>query len=164
MLEHTERRGAIEETVRAAVMGKTDFRSRLAELPRRLGVRETRRGLGRQRVEREHVLEGRRSDDEVTVSTWPIELWHDHRRARFEHPEAPCSVPWGSLVSRSHTSLGFAGRCMSASHEALGALRVIGTALATGQALGVGAALAADAGRGLAEIAASEIRAHIPSR
>ena len=37
-----------------------------------------------------------------------------------------------ALVSRSHPRLGTAGRCVSATHEALAALRVIGTALATG--------------------------------
>ena len=30
---------------------------------------------------------------------WPIELWRDHRRARFEYPAGPCSMPLGALVS-----------------------------------------------------------------
>jgi hypothetical protein len=112
-------------------------------------------------VTREDVLSGRVRDDEVARSSWPIELWSDHRRARFEYPEAPCSVPLGALVSRSHARLGAAGRCLSASHEALGALRVIGTALATGEAVGIAAALAADTRSTLAEIAAQDVRHHI---
>ena len=129
--------------------------------PQRVGVRETRRLQGLECVTREDVLSGRVRDDEVARSSWPIELWSDHRRARFEYPEAPCSVPLGALVSRSHARLGAAGRCLSASHEALGALRVIGTALATGEAVGIAAALAADTRSTLAEIAAQDVRHHI---
>jgi hypothetical protein len=135
--------------------------ARVAEWPARVGIRETRRALGRVVLERDDVLAGRRRDDEVAVSSWPIELWEDHRRARFEHPEGPCSVPLGALVSRSHPQLGMAGRCLSASHEAHGALRVIGTALATGEAIGVAAALAADARGALADVAPARVRARI---
>jgi hypothetical protein len=136
-------------------------RSRVAAWPGRLGVRETRRLVGVETLHRADVLEGRTRTDEVAVSTWPIELWHDPRRAHFEHPKAPCSVPLGALVSRSHPRLGMAGRCLSASHRALGALRVLGTALATGEALGVAGALAADAGTTLQEVAPAEVRHQI---
>jgi len=88
----------------------------------------------------------------VALSTWPIELWEDHRRPHFVYPEAPSSVPLGALVSRTHPMLGVAGRCLSSTHEALGALRVIGTALATGEAIGVAAALAADTNTALAAV------------
>jgi hypothetical protein len=135
--------------------------ARVAEWPARAGIRETRRTLGRVVIERDDVLAGRRRDDEVAVSAWPIELWEDHRRARFEHPAEPCSIPLGALVSRSTPNLGLAGRCLSASHEAHGALRVIGTALATGEAIGVAAALAADAGVPLAEVEPARVRARI---
>ncbi|MFI5315828.1 MAG: FAD-dependent oxidoreductase, partial [Myxococcota bacterium] len=133
-------------------------RARLAEHPQRLGVRETRRVRGIERLTADDVLSGRRREDEVALSTWPIELWQDHRRPVFEQPVGPCSVPLGALVSRTHPRLGMAGRCLSATHEAHGALRVIGTALATGQAIGRAAALAADSGKALAEIAPAAIR------
>jgi hypothetical protein len=135
--------------------------ARVAAWPHRIGIRETRRLVGMERLTREDVLEGRRRDDEVALSTWPIELWNDHRRARFEHPRGAASIPLGALVSASHARLGMAGRCLSATHEALGALRVIGTALATGEALGVAAALAADAGSDLGTIAPARVREHI---
>ena len=54
--------------------------------------------------------------------------------------------------------LGMAGRCLSATHEALGALRVIGTALATGEAIGVAAALAAREHTTLASVDAEGVR------
>jgi 2-polyprenyl-6-methoxyphenol hydroxylase-like FAD-dependent oxidoreductase len=136
-------------------------RARIAEHPRRLGVRETRRVAGSVRLTAEDVLAGRRREDEVALSTWPIELWQDHRRPIFEQPAGACSVPLGALVSRTHPRLGMAGRCLSATHEALGALRVIGTALATGEAIGCAAALAADRGKALGEVAPPEIRSQI---
>lgn len=135
--------------------------ARVADWPARVGVREAARVAGCVEIDREHVLAGARHPDEVAHSAWPIELWEDHRRPRFEVPAAPCSVPLGALVSRSHPRLGTAGRCLSASHEALGALRVVGTALATGEAVGVAAALAADADGALGEVPAQRVRARI---
>jgi hypothetical protein len=150
---------AVVEFLRDARPGFAN--ARVVAWPARPGIRETRRILGRAVVEREDVLAGRRRDDEVALSSWPIELWEDHRRARFEHPAAPCSVPLGALLSRGHPGLAMAGRCLSASHEAHGALRVIGTALATGEAAGVAAALAADAGAALCDVAPARVRARI---
>lgn len=130
----------------------------VVEWPRRVGVRETRRVQGLETVSEDDVLTGRRRADEVALSTWPIELWHDRRGARFRYPTGESSVPLGALISRDQPRLGMAGRCLSASHEALGALRVIGTALATGEAIGRAAALAAGRSCTLHEIAADEVR------
>jgi len=139
-------------------------KSRVSGWPERIGVRETRRILGLRELRRDDVLSGRSDPAEIARSSWPVELWHDHRRAHFEYPEGACSIPLGSLVSGSDPQLGMAGRCLSASHEALGALRVIGTALATGEAIGVAAALAANAGSPLDAIASGDVRHHILAR
>jgi len=132
--------------------------------PERMGIRETRRVQGRVELTRDDVLTGRQREDEVARSSWPIELWNERRRARLEVPEGPCSLPLGSLVSRSHPRLGMAGRCMAGTHEALGAFRVLGTALATGEAVGAAAALAVDQGLGLPEIKPDAVRARIAAQ
>jgi hypothetical protein len=162
-LEATARKHA--ECVASFLRERDAFaQSRVAAWPRRIGVREAAHVVGREMLGTEAVRAGRPHPDAVARSSWPIELWHDHRRAAFEYPAGTCDVPLGALVSASHPRLGAAGRCLSASHEALGALRVLGTALATGEAIGVAAALAAQRATTLDEIAASDVRAHIQSR
>lgn len=136
-------------------------KSRLTVHPTQIGVRETRRLRGLEILAEDALLDGLRRSDEVALSAWPIELWQDHRRASFLYPRSACSIPLSALVSRSHPLLGMAGRCMSATHEALGAVRVIGTALATGEAIGIAAALAAKSDHTLAAIDPAQIRAHI---
>ncbi len=124
----------------------------IVEWPRCIGVRETRRIAGIEEMTAEALLAGRRRADEVAISTWPIELWHDHKGARFTYPSGPSSIPLGALVSRDLPRLGMAGRCMSATHEALGALRVLGTAMATGEAIGRAAAQSVERSCTLADL------------
>jgi hypothetical protein len=154
---------AAREAVEAAVEHLRTNRSgyadcRVVAWPRRVGEREGARLRGRVMIEAEPLLAGERSDDEVALSSWPIELWHDHRGASYRYPEAPYGIPLGALISATHTRLGVAGRCLSASHEALGALRVIGTSLATGEAIGIAAALAAGRSEALVDVSAAEVR------
>ncbi len=114
----------------------------IRSLPERIGIRETRRVEGRTVIDESHVLNGQSCNGAVARSAWPIELWETYKKPRFDLPDAPCEVPLDSLVSRTYPELGAAGRCLSATREALGALRVIATAMDTGQALGFAAALA----------------------
>lgn len=164
-LLQTEAQASAEQLVAFLRETRPAFaRCRIDAWPARLGVREGRRLSARVCVTRDDVRSGRRRPDEVAISTWPIELWRDHRRATFIHADGPCGVPLAALLSRSHPGLLAAGRCLGADSDALGALRVIGTALATGEAAGVVAACAADAGSDLASVAAGEVRQHILER
>lgn len=165
-MEMEERGRRYAEAITELLRGRYPaFRSaRITAFPKRLGVREGTRLLGRSILEADDILCARRRADEVALSTWPIELWHDHRRAEMRYPKGAAGIPLGALVSRSHPNLAMAGRCLSASHEALGALRVIGTALATGDAAGHAAAIASATDRSLWQLEAAEVRSAIRGR
>ncbi len=112
-----------------------------------VGVRETRRVVGRYQLTGEDVLGGRTFEDAVARASWPIELWAEGQLgALYEYLEdgATYDIPARCLQARDVSNLFVAGRCMSATHEALGSSRVIGTCLATGEAAGVMAARRAE--------------------
>jgi hypothetical protein len=112
-----------------------------------VGVRESRRVVGRHVLTRDDVLSGRKFDDAVARASWPIELWQEgHLGATYEYlPDGQSyDIPGRCLQARDVANLFVAGRCLSATHEALGSARVIGTCLATGDAVGVMAARAAE--------------------
>lgn len=148
---------AAEQEGRRRVLALTEFlktlppfgRAFVSHVAAQVGVRESRRLLGRYQLTREDVLAARKFDDGVARAGWPIELWHDgHLGATYEYlaDGQTYEIPLRSLQARDVDNLFVAGRCMSATHEALGSARVIGTCLATGEAVGLAAARMAAAG------------------
>ena len=113
-----------------------------------VGVRESRRVIGRYQLTRDDVLSGRKFDDGAARASWPIELWEEGRLgATYEWLDdgVHYDIPLRCLQARDVDNLFVAGRCMSATHEALGSARVIGTCLAAGAAVGRAAARCAEA-------------------
>jgi hypothetical protein len=142
---------AAEQEGRRRALAVTEFLKTLPPFARafvshaapQVGMRESRRVVGRYRLTREDVLEGRRFEDGVARACWPIELWEEGRLgATYEYLEdgRTYDIPLRSLRARDLSNLFVAGRCMSATHGALGSARVIGTCLATGEAVGRAAA------------------------
>lgn len=104
-----------------------------------IGVRESRRIAGLARLERDDVLGARKRADGIARAAWPIELWEPGGDgARYEYlPDGDWyDVPRGCIEHTSCRNLIGVGRCMSASHEAAGSARVIGTCLAVGERAG----------------------------
>jgi choline dehydrogenase-like flavoprotein len=118
-------------------------RSYIAAWPARAGVRESRRVVGRYRLEAEDIERGTQFEDTVAYAAWPMELRETATgpRLRFPTGEEPCGIPLRALQARDDEALLMAGRCISCSHEAQASIRVIGTCLATGEAAGLAAAL-----------------------
>ena len=117
--------------------------SYIAAWPARAGVRESRRIVGRYRLEAEDIERSAQFEDAVAFAAWPMELRETATgpRLRFPARDEPCGIPLRALQARDDEALFTAGRCISCSHEAQASVRVIGTCLATGEAAGLAAAL-----------------------
>lgn len=141
----TEGRELAEGIVALLREDQDHARCYVAAWPSRAGVRESRRIVGRYRLETADVESGAQFDDAIAFTAWPMELRENTQgpKLRFPTGDTPCGVPLRSLRALGDDALFVAGRCLSSSHEAQASLRVIGTCLATGEAVGLAAALKA---------------------
>ncbi len=140
---HREGRDIAMRVVRLLRETTPEFRgASIAALPRRAGIRESRRILGRYELSTDDVCSGVSFSDAVARSAWPMEFHESHTGAKLRFPleNRPCGIPMRSIRSRDVARLFMAGRCISCSHEAQAAIRVIGTCMATGEAAGKAAA------------------------
>ena len=84
-------------------------------------------------------------DDAISMAGYPIDI-HSPDGARTSHtflkPGSWYSVPYRSLITGGIKNLIVAGRCISATHEALAAVRVTPLVMAMGQAAGTAAGIA----------------------
>jgi hypothetical protein len=101
-------------------------------------------------VTEQQVLQPGPVDHAVALGAWPIEShpgpglpleW------RYIGDPGYYGIPLGVLHSRNTPNLFAGGRTVDGDRGAGASLRVMGTALATGQAAGVAAALTADTGQ-----------------
>ncbi len=115
---------------------------RVTAWPARAGVRESRRATGVYELSESDVLQGAEFPDGVVSAAWPMELRERPTGPRWRFPESSrgARIPLRCLRHRELENLWLAGRCISASHEAQSAIRVIGTCLAMGEAAGLAAA------------------------
>jgi hypothetical protein len=132
---------AIVDHLRASFEGFAH--ASVTTLPVCAGIRESRSWIGEAVLTEEDILESRSGDQAIANATWPIELRETARGARLLYPREPkaCGIPLGCLRARDLQNVFIAGRCISATHRAQASIRVMGTALATGQAAGMAAAL-----------------------
>ena len=91
----------------------------------------------------EDLLNSRMSEVDVAYATWPMELRETARGPKllYPHDSRPCGIPLGVLRAKHLRNVFTAGRCISTTHRAQASTRVMGTALATGQAAGIAATL-----------------------
>ncbi len=111
-----------------------------------VGVRESRRIVGECRLTAEDLLNARRFEDVVARGSYPLDIHNPAGKGtilRKLPPGEAYDVPLRSLIPKGVERLLVAGRCISGTHEAQSSYRAMPIAMATGQAAGVCAALAA---------------------
>lgn len=113
-----------------------------------IGVRETRRIIGRYVLSEDDIRADKRFDDAVATGCWyldmhPLEATPGRAQHVLGFQPPPYDIPYGSILASKVSNLLVAGRCHSATQWAASSTRVTVTAMALGQAAGVAAALAA---------------------
>ncbi len=130
-----------------------------------IGVRETRRIVGQHVLCEDDLIQRRSFDDAIATGSWYIDL-HPNKvtEGSAHHKDSPLiklkpyDIPFRSLVARGVDNLLVAGRCHSATRNAAGSTRVTVTAMAMGEAAGVGAALALRQRTSPAELNGADVR------
>ncbi|TDD96306.1 FAD-dependent oxidoreductase [Actinomadura rubrisoli] len=133
-------------------------RAYLSALAPWIGVRETWRIAGDYVLTEQDVMSGRQFPDAIAQGGGPLDV-HDGNGAGLilKEPPAPFSVPYRCLLPRELDGTLVAGRCASATQTAMGAMRHMGTAMATGHAAGTAAALAVEHGASPRDLPAEEL-------
>lgn len=128
------------------------------------GVRESRRILGEHVLTADDVLACRTFPDVIARGAYPMDVHNPTgkgTRLTKLPPGAAYDIPLRCLLPQGVERLLVAGRCLSGAHEAHSSYRVMPTAMATGQAAGVCAALAARSGRPPRRVPAAEVQAEL---
>ncbi|MCC3371830.1 FAD-dependent oxidoreductase [Cohnella sp. REN36] len=137
-------------------------RASISSVGTQIGIRETRRIVGRYALTKEDVTAGRKFEDVIARSGYPIDI-HDPSgkgvTAAWISGDGAYDIPYRCLVSADRRNLLAAGRCISTTHEALATTRLTPSCMATGQAAGAAAALAARSGVDAADVDLAELQA-----
>ena len=119
--------------------------SYLVESGNTLGIRETRRLVGKYVLSGTDAINCVHFDDDVACGSYMIDIHDPHgkRKAIGGDILGTCyGIPYRSLVSKRIKNMLVCGRCISADHVAHASTRIQGTCCMTGQAAGTAAALA----------------------
>jgi len=115
----------------------------LEEIAPLLGIRESRRIMGDYKLAAEDMISGKMFEDAVAMGGYHIDIhrpkgsWVDSTNVKAY------AIPARCLIARDVEGLLIAGKCLSATHEAIAGTRVIPICMAQGQAAGTLAAMAA---------------------
>lgn len=113
-----------------------------------IGVRDTRRIIGEYMLTKEDILRGKTFEDTIGKSACPIDVHESTAEGKFtwiktnKRGSIAYDIPYRCLIPKGIDNILVAGRCISATHEALGSTRLMATCMVTGQAAGTAAALA----------------------
>lgn len=126
----------------------------------RIGVRETRRFLGEYVLNENDLRSGAMPADVIAIGQHHIDLWGQDLTPE-QRAIPPFGLPYRCLLPVGVDGLLLAGKTLSASHIALGPLRVQPTVAAAGQAAGVAAAMACDRGCPVSDVDVSALQASL---
>ena len=136
----------------------------LIETATQIGVRESRRIVGDVVLQAVSIRSGEKFADKIARGCYGVDIHGNTGEDDIMEELAEDTwydVPRGTLIARDADNLLAAGRCLSASFEAHGALRIMPTSTATGEACGAWAALAQKQSSTLRDVKIESLQAQI---
>lgn len=123
-----------------------------------LGIRESRRLLGKTVFSLEDIQQSRKFDDRIAVCANSIDV-HQKKQVRYiTHTGENYYIPLSCLISRNVENLLTAGKSLSADPYAFAAVRVMPPCIAMGEAAGIAAALGAKMGIPAGEVPYQQVQ------
>lgn len=124
-----------------------------------IGIRESRRIIGEYILKASDIMESKKFEDSIATASYFIDIHHskdDNFTLKF--PINPYQIPFQCLLPINIDNLLVSGRCISTTHEAMAAIRVMTTCMATGEAAGCAAAISIEHNTSLRNINIKELR------
>ena len=123
-----------------------------------IGVRESRRMVGKTLFCLEDIQNAHKFDDRIAVCANSVDIHHKDGVKYIAHQTENYYIPLSCLISHNIDNLLTAGKSLSADKYAFAAVRVMPPCVAMGEAAGVTAALAAAADIPAAEVPYGEVQ------
>lgn len=131
---------------------------RLDSISPAIGIRESRRFRGLERITSAQALAGYKPDNTIALAGYKIDIHNGRGEGTIlKKIEEPYGIPMGAVISADIDNLLFSGRCISMDHETLGSMRIMPTCMAVGQGAGTLAACAVRDGVGVSEIRSRDV-------
>ena len=119
------------------------------------GIRESRRIIGRTVITAEDIVTARKFEDSIARGTYEIDI-HNPTGGGTTHIGVPdndyYTIPYSALIPTDCDNLIVAGRAISATHEALAAVRIMPITTCMGEAAGIAASMAIDNGTNIGDV------------
>ncbi|MBR2869878.1 MAG: FAD-dependent oxidoreductase [Clostridia bacterium] len=119
--------------------------STIISVANEIGVRESRKLKGVHILTEQEIISCKRFEDAIALGNYEIDVHNPEGTGTYLHyfkQGEVYSIPYRSLLPKEYTNLLVAGRCLSATHQAHSAVRILPICTCLGQAAGTAIALA----------------------
>lgn len=136
-------------------------KTEIAAIAADIGIRESRKLVGEYVLTADDLISCKRFEDTIALGNYAIDIHNPSGTGTHLHHFKTgeiYSIPYRSLIPREYDNLLVAGRCLSATHEAQAAVRIMPICCCMGEAAGRALALAKKGNTGTREIPIAELQ------
>lgn len=152
----------IVDFLRDTIPGMANIR--LAATGSDIGIRESRRIVGRSLFTLDDIQTARKFEDRIAVCANSVDIHQKNGVSYSAHASASYYIPLSCLISRDIPNLLTAGKSLSADKFAFAAVRVMPPCIAMGEAVGITAAMAVKAGVMAADVPCADVQKELLNR